>query len=65
MIIIFQKIEKKINFIKKIAKTRDIKKIDNHSIISKNYATVFQQNLKEVPRTLVPENDKEFHKKLN
>ena len=53
MLLIFQKFEKKNKFYQKIAKAGVIKKIDHHSINSRNYVTPYRQALQEVPSGLM------------
>ena len=59
MIITFLKLEKKLNFSKKLLKL-ELLNVTNHSINSGNYATGFFQTLKDVPRSLLT---KKFLKK--
>ena len=54
---IFQKIEM-FKFYPKITKTGNIKNhhpIDHHPINPRNYASAYYQNMKEIPRPLLPE----------
>ena len=58
MMIIFRKLK----FYQRIAKARINKEIDNRSIISTDYASVFYQNMEEDPGPLMPEKIKKTSK---
>ena len=58
----FRQIEKKFKLYQEVAKPEVIKKKDNHSKNSGDYATVYYQTLEEVPGTLVLEFFLKFQK---